>query len=172
MKKNRTSRKMKYQHGDPEIAKKQVRTLDTVEDGLDASYDDTLYTEFALNYSLMMRKIKKCDPELAKEVREIVSRHARGTSPTNACIASEFARKHLIPNFGGFVYFVDDDDGVIVKQQIRQARPAIEESDGIYANGLPEDINDNEWEHIINGVSWSWKEVTMLILHANQQLYA
>lgn len=162
---------MKYQHGDPKIAKMQVRTLDTVEDGLDASYDDTLYTYFAKHYSLMCKKIKECDPELAEEVREIVQRHARGASPTNACIASEFARKHLIPNFGGFVYLVDNEDGELIKQQIRQPRAAVQ-SDGIYANGLPEDTEDTEWEHIINGISWSWKEVTMLMLHANQQLYA
>ena len=38
------TRKMKYQHGNPDIAKLQVRTIDTVEDGLPEDYDDTLYT--------------------------------------------------------------------------------------------------------------------------------
>ena len=99
----------------------------------------------------------------------MVSRYARGVSPTTACIAREFARTHLMPVFGGFVYLVDDEDGDLVKQQIRVARAA-GDSDGIFASKVP-DPDDPEWEFVINEVSWSWKEVLMLMLHANPQLY-
>tara|TARA_B100000085_G_C18512067_1_gene500085 strand:- start:181 stop:681 length:501 start_codon:yes stop_codon:yes gene_type:complete len=162
------TRKMKYQHGNPDIAKLQVRTIDTVEDGLPEDYDDTLYTEFAKNYVAINRKIKECDPNLSDEVSEIIGRYARGLSTINACLATEFARAYLIPKFGGFVYFVDEDNS---KQQLRVERPATEEIDGIYAESLPTDLNDTEWEHVINGVSFSWKEVVMLMRHANTQLY-
>ena len=65
------------------------------------------------------------------------------------------AKAYLIPN-GGFVYFVDEDNS---KQQLRVERPATEEMDETYAESLPTDLNDTEWEHVINGLVFRGKKL-------------
>jgi len=162
------NREMYFKHSDNAIEKLQCKTTDTVSDGLKLNYDDTLYGEFTKNYTEMYRKIKQADPLLDEEVSEIIIRNARGKTNQRPCIMAEFANKHFVQSYGGFIHHIDE---LTSSRQIVRVPRAADESDGVYSKNLPTKLDDSKFKCEINGTSWSWEEVVMLLRHANSQLY-
>ncbi len=148
---------MKFTHGDADISKMQIQLGPTIQN-LSMS-DAKAMSLFVENYSGLYSKAKQSDPELSDEISKIIVDFSRMTYDEYSVIKvpnliDEFTKKNLEPHFGEYIRnnFEDYSGGVTYSQ-------------------LPVDIDDKEWEHIVHGVSWSWREVVWLVRWSNVQLH-